>query len=59
MFSPVLGPTQPPGQWIPTAGSLEIKRQGRETDHLPPYSAEVKKGGGVPPHYYTSSRRSA
>jgi hypothetical protein len=35
---PALGSTQPPIKWIPG-----LKRQGRETDHSPPTSAEVKK----------------
>jgi len=34
---PVLGPTQPPIQWVP-----EVKWPGRETDHSLPSSAEVK-----------------
>jgi hypothetical protein len=38
-----LGPTQPPIQWVEGALSLVIKRPGRETDHLPPSSAEVKE----------------
>jgi hypothetical protein len=38
-----LGPTQPPIQWIPRALSLGIKRPGREADHSPPSSAEVKE----------------
>jgi hypothetical protein len=38
-----LGPTQPPIQWVPGALSLEVKRPGRESDHSPPSSAEVKK----------------
>jgi hypothetical protein len=37
-----LGPTQPPIQWVPGALSLGVKRPGREADHLPPSSAEVK-----------------
>jgi hypothetical protein len=37
-----LGPTQPPIQWVPEALSLGVKRPGREADHSPPYSAEVK-----------------
>jgi hypothetical protein len=37
-----LGPTQPPIQWVPGALSLGIKRPGREADHSPPSSAEVK-----------------
>jgi hypothetical protein len=37
-----LGPTQPPIQWVPEALSLGVKRPGRETDHSPLSSAEVK-----------------
>jgi hypothetical protein len=29
---PILGPTQPPIQWVPGALSPEVKRQGRETN---------------------------
>jgi hypothetical protein len=39
---PVLGPTQPPIQWVPGALSLGVKRPGREADHSPPSNAEVK-----------------
>jgi hypothetical protein len=38
-----LGPTQPPIQWVPGALSLGVKRPGREADHSPPSSAEVKE----------------
>jgi hypothetical protein len=38
-----LGPTQPPIQWVLGALSPGVKRQGREADHSPPASAEVKK----------------
>jgi hypothetical protein len=38
-----LGPTQPPIQWVPGALSRGIKRPGREADHSPPSSAEVKE----------------
>jgi hypothetical protein len=38
-----LGPTQPPIQWVPGALSLGVKRPRRETEHLPPSSAEVKE----------------
>jgi hypothetical protein len=34
--------SQPPIQWVPGVPSLGVKRQGRESDHLPPSSAEVK-----------------
>jgi hypothetical protein len=42
---PVLGPTQPPIQWVLGALSSGVKRQGREADHSPPVSAEAKKMG--------------
>jgi hypothetical protein len=38
-----LGPTQLPIQWVPVALSLGVKRPGREADHSPPSSAEVKE----------------
>jgi hypothetical protein len=41
-FGPALGPTQPPIKWVPSALSLGVKRPGREADHSPPSSAEVK-----------------
>jgi hypothetical protein len=37
-----LGPTQPPIQWVHGVLSLGVKRPGREADHSPPSSAEVK-----------------
>jgi hypothetical protein len=36
------GAHPPPLQWIPGALSLGVKRPGREVDHLPSSSAEVK-----------------
>jgi hypothetical protein len=44
-----LGPTQPPIQWIPGTLSPGVKQQRREADHSSPSSAEVKKGGAIPP----------
>ena len=39
---PVLGPTQPPIQWLP--GLFPgVKRPGRGIDHPPPHSAEVQE----------------
>jgi hypothetical protein len=38
-----LGPTQPPIKLVPVALSLGVKRPGREADHSPPSSAEVKE----------------
>jgi hypothetical protein len=40
---PTVGPTQPHIQWVPGPLSPGVKRQGREADHSPPTSAEVKK----------------
>jgi hypothetical protein len=39
----VLGPTQPPIQWVPGALSLGVKRPRREADHSHPSSAEVNE----------------
>jgi hypothetical protein len=39
---PALGITQPPIQRVPGDLSLEVKRLGREADHSPPFSAEIK-----------------
>jgi hypothetical protein len=38
-----LGLTQPPIQWVLGALSLGVKRPGREADHSPQSSAEVKE----------------
>jgi len=38
----VLGPTQPPVQWLPRTLTTGVKRPRREADHSPPSSAEVK-----------------
>jgi hypothetical protein len=37
-----LRPTQPPFHWVSVAVSLGVKWPGREADHTPPSSAEVK-----------------
>jgi hypothetical protein len=44
-----LGPTQPPIQWVLGSVSLGVKSQGNKADHSPPSSAEVKRGGAIPP----------
>jgi hypothetical protein len=36
------GPTQPPQQWVPEALYPGVKQPGREADHPPPPTAEVK-----------------
>jgi hypothetical protein len=40
---PALRSTQLPIQWVPWDISSRVKRPGREVDHSPPTSAEVKK----------------
>jgi hypothetical protein len=52
---PALGPTQPPIQWVPEALSPGLKGPGREADHSPPSSADVKNGGVIPPLPHMSS----
>jgi hypothetical protein len=54
-----LGPTQPPIQWLPGALSPWIKWQGRDANLSPPSSADVKKGGAIPPLPHMSSWHSA
>jgi hypothetical protein len=49
-----LGPTQPPIEWVLGALSPGVKWQVCEADHLPPSSAEVKKGGDIPPLLHMS-----
>jgi hypothetical protein len=44
-----LEPTQPPNKCVLGALSPEEKLQGREADHSPPSSAEVKNGVAIPP----------
>jgi hypothetical protein len=39
---PALGPTQCLIEWVPGTLTPAVKRPGREADHLPPSSAEVK-----------------
>jgi hypothetical protein len=47
---PVVGLTQPPIQWVTEALSLEEKWPGRESNHSPSSSADVKN-----PWSYTST----
>jgi hypothetical protein len=39
---PALGPTQPPIQRVPAALFPGVRRPGREADHSPPTTAEIK-----------------
>jgi hypothetical protein len=53
----ILGPTQPPIKLIPGALSPRVKRSGREADHVPPTSAEVKNTWictSTPPYAFTA-----
>jgi hypothetical protein len=52
---PALGPTESPIQWVPGDPSQRVKRPGREADHSPLSSAEVKTRGAIPPLSHTSS----
>jgi hypothetical protein len=54
---PVLGPTQPPIQRVLRALPPGVKRPGRDADHSPPTSAEVKNAGSIHPLPHTSSWR--
>jgi hypothetical protein len=51
------GPTQPSIQGVSGALSLGIKRPGREADHPPPASAEVKNAWSYTSTPNTSSWR--
>jgi hypothetical protein len=53
-FRPALRATQPHIQLEPGTLSPGVKRPGREADHSPPSSAEVKNGTAIPPLPYTS-----
>jgi hypothetical protein len=50
-----LWPTQPPIQCIPGDFPPGIKRPGREADHSPSSSAQIKNGGAIPPLTHLSS----
>jgi hypothetical protein len=42
-------------QWVQSDLSVKVKRPGREADHSPSSSAELKNGGAIPPLPYKSS----
>jgi hypothetical protein len=54
-----MGPTQPPVQFVSWAVSSGLKRQGRQADHSPLSSAEIKIGEAVPPLSRMAPRRVA
>jgi hypothetical protein len=51
-FIQALGPIQPRILWVSTALSPGLKRPGREADHSPPSSIEVKNDGAIPHFTY-------
>jgi hypothetical protein len=55
---PVVWSTQSPMQWVRGTAPSGIKRQGREADHSPLASVEVKKRGSIRPLSLTPSWRS-
>jgi hypothetical protein len=50
----LLHSTQLSMQLVPFALSPRLKRPGGEAHHSPPSSAEIKKGGAMPPLHHTS-----
>jgi hypothetical protein len=44
---PALRPTQAPIHWVKKVLLPEVKRPGREADHLPPFNAQVTKDGVI------------
>jgi hypothetical protein len=54
---PALGSTQQHIQWVTGIVSPGVKRLGHEADHSPPFSAEFKNSGAIPPLPHTSSWR--
>jgi hypothetical protein len=56
---PVLGPTQPPIQWVPGALSPEVKRSGHESDHSIQLVPRSRKLGSICPLPYMLSWCSA
>jgi hypothetical protein len=55
----VVGPTQPPLQWVPGALSVGVKRPGREADGSSQLVPGSKIRGFIPPLHRTSSWLSA
>jgi hypothetical protein len=47
LFRLALMSTEPPIQWVAWAVSARLEKPGREADHSPPSSAEVKNRGAV------------
>jgi hypothetical protein len=49
-----LEPTQSPIQWEMGADSLTVKWPGREADHSPPSTSEVKNNAAIPAVHHVS-----
>jgi hypothetical protein len=56
---PVLGPTQPPIQWVSGALSPAVRQPVPEVDDSPIPCAEVRNGGAIPSLSHTPSWRGA
>jgi hypothetical protein len=52
---PALGPTQPLTQWVSGVLSMGVERPGRDAGYSPPFSAEIKNCGTMPPLLEASS----
>jgi hypothetical protein len=44
---PALRPKSSPIQWVQSAISMGLKGPGREAEHSPPTSTEIKNGGAI------------
>jgi hypothetical protein len=55
--TPILGPTQPPIQWVSGALAPVVKRPRREADHSPPFNVmpRLRMRGAITPLPHTSS----
>jgi hypothetical protein len=59
VYVTALGPSQLPTQWVQGAISAGVKWPGREADHSPVSSAELKNGGAMSPLCHMLSWHSA
>jgi hypothetical protein len=50
MSRQVMGPIQPPTQWVPRFVTQGVKRPGREVDHSLPSSADIKNAVATTSH---------
>jgi hypothetical protein len=52
----ILGPNQPPTQWKTAYVPLGIERPGREPDHSPQFSAEIKNDWSYRAHVFQRNK---